>query len=88
VKNVKILGYDKRYTAYKNRKNEYLKALKLLNLNVKSTEEEIKRKYKELAKVYHPDKYSNDDKKQEVAKRNFQKLNYAYDIIKKYKKFK
>jgi DnaJ-class molecular chaperone len=37
---------------------------------------------------YHPDKYVNESSKQEIATRNFQKLNAAYEVIKKYKNFK
>lgn len=47
----------------------------------------IKKKYRDLSKKYHPDKYINDSiEKQEIAKRNFQKLNTAYNIILEYKK--
>ena len=46
----------------------------------------IKKKYRELSKIHHPDKYINESmEKQEIAKRNFQKLNSAYNILLEYK---
>lgn len=49
----------------------------------------IKRRYRELTKKWHPDKFVNkSEETQETAKRNFQKLNNAYNNIKKYKNIK
>lgn len=59
-------------------------AFKLFKISINSNETEIKRKYKELVLIYHPDKYTKESEK-EIATRNFQKLNAAYDVIKKYK---
>lgn len=43
----------------------------------------------ELVKKWHPDVFSNDTKEnQEISKRNMQKLNNAYNIIKKHKGIK
>ncbi len=39
---------------------------------------EIKAAYKRLVKVYHPDKYHNDEKKRKYAEQVTQKLNEAY----------
>ena len=61
---------------------------KLFGLSEISSIQEIKSRYKKLALQYHPDKYVNESSKQEIATRNFQKLNAAYEVIKKYKNFK
>lgn len=61
-------------------KNAYL----LFKLPSTSTVEEIKSKYRELAFKWHPDKWTTDTiSNQNTAKRNFQKLQTAYDLIKK-----
>jgi len=62
------------------------KSYQLMNLKLTDDIITIKKKYRELAKKYHPDKFAQDTyKSQEAANRNFQKLNEAYSIIKKYK---
>ena len=61
-------------------KNAYL----LFKLPSTSSVEEIKTKYRELAFKWHPDKWTTDTiSNQNIAKRNFQKLQSAYDLIKK-----
>jgi len=61
-------------------------AYRLMKLKYSDTPEDIKRRYRQLAMQWHPDKFANDTlQKQETAKRNFQKLNSAYNIIKKHK---
>ena len=44
---------------------------KILGIGKKSTLQELKRKYKELAKIYHPDKKTGDKKK-------FKLINFCY----------
>lgn len=68
---------------------EYIDALKLFNLDKTASAEEFKTKYRELSKKWHPDMFSLDsEENQNIANRNFQKLNNAYSIIKKYRGFK
>lgn len=59
----------------------------LLGINiVQDDDETIKKKYRKLAMKWHPDRYANDtSENQEIAKRNFQKVNGAYQKIKEYK---
>lgn len=66
---------------------ELNKSAQLLGVNVLQDDKDvIKKKYRKLAMKYHPDKYSNESiEKQDIAKRNFQKLNAAYSVIKKHK---
>lgn len=49
---------------------------KVLNLNYNATENEIRKNYLKLAKLYHPDKC-----KDENATKKFQEINYAYNIL-------
>ncbi len=63
-------------------------AYKILEINKNATIDEIKKQYKKLAIKYHPDKvaYLGKDM-QEAAKVKFQKLNEAYEKIKKERGF-
>lgn len=61
-------------------------AFKLFDVNKEDNEQDIKKRYRELSKQWHPDKFVNDiSDNQEIANRNFQKVVNAYEIIKKYK---
>ena len=46
----------------------------ILDLNENCTKEEIKKKYRELCLIYHPDKNNGDDKQ-------FKKINEAYETL-------
>ncbi|WP_300365665.1 DnaJ domain-containing protein [Brachyspira sp.] len=50
---------------------------KILNVNIFSSNEKIKKSYRELAMKYHPDRNSGDDK----ANRIFVDINEAYEIL-------
>lgn len=51
----------------------------------KTTSDEIKKTYRKLANIYHPDKWSSGTKsEQEAAERNFKLLNNAYEVLKKH----
>lgn len=54
----------------------------ILNVKVGASKEEIKKAYKELAKLYHPDKFVNSppDMK-EKADKAFKKINEAYQFL-------
>jgi len=64
-----------------------ISSAKLLGIDLdKDDETTIKKRYRELSKKWHPDKFVNDTiENQDKAKRNFQKLNTAYTNIKNYK---
>ncbi len=61
-------------------------AYNLMELKITDDVDTIKRKYRQLAIKWHPDKWvNNTSSNQKIAERNFQKLNNAYEVIKKYK---
>lgn len=61
-------------------------ALQVLNLSSEAKVDEIKKTYKLLVKIYHPDGYP-DDRLKNVAAEFMKKLNQAYDTLKKEMKF-
>jgi DnaJ like chaperone protein len=64
-------------------------AYKVLGLKDTATSKEIKKAYRKLVTLHHPDKLLNFSKaKQEESKRLYLKINDAYDLIKKQKGFK
>lgn len=81
--------YEQYKQQYQNQTNyrhssKLANAYQLFKLPPESTIEEIKLRYRELAMKWHPDKWTTDTiTNQNVAKRNFQKLQAAYELIKK-----
>jgi DnaJ like chaperone protein len=59
-------------------------AYKILEIDPQASDDDIKKAYREMAKKYHPDKvsYLGEDF-QQAAKEKFQKVNEAYEEIKK-----
>lgn len=54
----------------------------ILEINPDASEIEIKKAYNRLSKIWHPDKHSQgDDKEQENAKVKFQSINQAKEIL-------
>jgi DnaJ like chaperone protein len=63
-------------------------AYKILEVTKESSVDEIKKSYRKMAMKYHPDKVSHLGQEfQNSAKEKFQKLNQAYEIIKKERGF-
>ena len=63
-------------------------AYKILEINEKASVEEIKKAYRKMAVKYHPDKVSHlGEEFQKAAEEKFQKLNEAYESIKKKRGF-
>ena len=53
------------------------KSLKILNLSLPITVDQIKKKYKKLVKIFHPD--VNDNNKE--AEKKFKEISEAYKIL-------
>lgn len=60
------------------------KARTILGVSPNSSNEEIKRKYRKLAKQYHPDKASQTTSGiEKLAEKKFKEINEAYDLLAK-----
>ncbi len=64
-------------------------AYKILEISPDATDDEVKLAYREMAKKYHPDLVSHlGEEVQHSAEKKFQKVNEAYEAIKKERGFK
>lgn len=61
-------------------KLEYEKSLKILNLQSSAKLSDIKKSYRKLVKIYHPDKYQ-DLIERGIAQEKFKKINDAYHYL-------
>lgn len=64
-------------------------AYKILEVDTKATDEQVRKAYRKMAMKYHPDKvsYLGEEIKQK-ADEKFKKINEAYEVIKKERGFK
>ena len=53
---------------------------KVLGINPNATDDEVKAAYREMARKYHPDNYTNNPLS-ELAQEKMQEINEAYDTI-------
>jgi hypothetical protein len=76
------------YSIQHKRRDELADAYQLFKLKPDCTIDDIKKTYRKYATIWHPDKWVTDTQEnQEISKRNFQKLNSAYEIFKKHRNF-
>lgn len=54
---------------------------RILDLAPGATQEEVKRSYRELVKVWHPDRFANDPELQKKAQEKLKLINLAYERI-------
>ena len=80
----------KQKTKYKRNSHSVIdEAYKILELSKGATSTEIKKAYRKLVILYHPDKAMHLEKEyQKSAKEMYQKVNNAYDILKESLGFK
>ncbi len=61
---------------------------KLLDVSSDCTSAELKKAHKELAQVWHPDRFGTNEALQEKALKKIQEINSAYDQIREYRSLK
>ena len=54
---------------------------KVLGISPNATDDEVKAAYRELARKYHPDNYTNNPLS-DLAQQKMQEINEAYDLLK------
>jgi DnaJ like chaperone protein len=70
---------------YRNVDSDY----KILGIDANATDEEVKKAYRKMAVTYHPDKVAQmGEEYQKGAKEKFQKIQDAYEALKKRRGFK
>ena len=62
----------------------YRKHLATLELPPEATPAEIKAAYRDLAKVWHPDRFPNHSALQEKAQKRLQSINEAFEALRDY----
>ena len=66
------------------KRNEPSNAYKILEVDMNASDDEIKKAYRKMAVKFHPDKVSHlGEEYQTAAKEKFQKVNQAYEDIKR-----
>ncbi|WP_228115658.1 DnaJ domain-containing protein [Fusobacterium pseudoperiodonticum] len=64
--------------------SKYLESMGRLGLQPGFTLEDLKKRWRELAKDYHPDKYATQDEKiRKLAEKELKEINEAYEYLKK-----
>ena len=54
---------------------------KILGLEPDASAEEVKQAYRDLAKVWHPDRFAHDTRLQRKAQEKLKEINEAYEIL-------
>jgi hypothetical protein len=60
---------------------EIRKYYQILNLEPGASSEEVKQAYRNLAFLWHPDRYPQDSQQQAEAEQKFKEINHAYDQL-------
>ncbi len=66
---------------------KYQKYYSILGVSEKSTNDEIKKRFKKLALLYHPDRFVNNPQKQHEAQEKFKEFSEAYNFLKNLRGF-
>ena len=59
-------------------------ALKALELHDGASSQEIKQAYRDLARVWHPDRFAHSTRLQDKASERLKKINAAYAVLRSY----
>jgi DnaJ-class molecular chaperone len=77
------LGYYGKSLKYLKEVTTVKDPYSILGVGRDATDEEVKSAYRELARKYHPDNYSEDNPLKDLASEKMQEINAAYDEIQK-----
>lgn len=80
-KHAKIKGEENSESEYASM-DQTLKALSLLGLEADLNLDDLKKRYHELAFLYHPDTLASmDEKRRQIAEEEFKRIKHAYEIV-------
>ncbi len=60
------------------------RAYRVLGLYPGAERDEVKRAYRDLAQVWHPDRFSHNDRLAAKAQKNFKRIQEAFELLKDY----
>jgi WD40 repeat protein len=60
------------------------KYYQILGLKPNASPEEVKKAYRQLVKIWHPDRFHNNDQEQKQAEVKFKEIAEAYEVLKDY----
>ncbi len=60
------------------------RAYKILGLYPGASQEDVHRQYRDLAQVWHPDRFAHNERLQEKAQRNLKRINEAFEVLRDY----
>jgi len=61
---------------------EVARAYKVLGLYPGASKDEVKRAYRDLAQVWHPDRFEHNERLAQKAQRNLKRINEAFALLK------
>jgi WD40 repeat protein len=64
--------------------SDYIRYYEILGLKFNASSEEVKKAYRNLVKVWHPDRFHNNSSEQKQAEEKFKKILEAYEALKDY----
>lgn len=71
-------------SSFFNENKELVHHLSILNLSENHSEEDLQKRYRELASLYHPDRMNNmSERQKQIAEAEFKRIKTSYDYLKK-----
>jgi WD40 repeat protein len=64
--------------------NQYAQYYAILGLQPNALPDEVKKAYRQLVKIWHPDRFPNGSEQQEEAEEKFRQIHQAYQVLKDY----
>jgi curved DNA-binding protein CbpA len=64
--------------------SEQRRAYRILGVAPGASKDEVKQAYRDLAQVWHPDRFSHSDRLRDKAQVNLGRINEAFDVLKDY----
>jgi WD40 repeat protein len=64
--------------------SNYVRYYEILGLELNTSSEEVKKAYRNLVKIWHPDRFPNNSPEQKQAEEKFKKILEAYEVLKDY----